>query len=356
MILRDLLRVLGTNGRDGRNLTSEEAYKAFDSILSGGESEIRIGAFLIALRIKGASVEELTAFSRAARARATIPCTDLDELVCVCPPHDGLERFPPLEVAAGLAAAGAGMRVLIISDRCVPPKRGLTVASVLEELDIHLTFNPHEAEEWVAKTRFAAMAASGMLPNLLALRKVRGDIGVRTPLATVEKLLAPSNAAILIGAQAGPVLGGAVEVLQNLGHPGAIAVQGLEGGVVPSVRKRSRSIELTKTHQAPLRIEPEDYGLWSDIDPELPLYGPPEDGQGSGDIAELRAASAQATQRVLTGDTGPERSATLLSAALMLRAGGRAATIADGVSMAAESIDSGEASAVLRRLQELAKI
>ena len=59
MILRDLLRVLGTNGRDGRNLTSEEAFRAFDSILSGEESEIRIGAFLIALRIKGASVEVL---------------------------------------------------------------------------------------------------------------------------------------------------------------------------------------------------------------------------------------------------------------------------------------------------------
>ena len=58
----------------------------------------------------------------------------------------------------------------------MPPKRGLTVASVLEDLDIHLTFNPREAEDWVAETGFAATAATGMLPALLALRKVRSEM------------------------------------------------------------------------------------------------------------------------------------------------------------------------------------
>jgi len=354
MILRDLMRVLGTNGRAGRNLTYEEAYRAFESIVSGEESEIRIGAFLIAMRIKGMSVGELSAFAQAARAHATIPCGDVEDLVCVCPPHDGLDRYPPLEFAAALAAAGAGVRVLIISDRCVPPKRGLTVASVLEDLDIHMTFNPREAEEWIAKTRFAATAAAGMLPALLALRKVRGDVGVRTPLSTVEKLLAPSNAALVIGAQAGPVLGVAVEVIQNLGHPCGIAMQGLEGGVVPSVCRRSRGIELTPSHKVPLSVKPEDYGLACESEPELPMFGPPDEGHGTGDNPELRTASSQATMRVLAGELGPERNATLLAAAVILKAAGRAPTVADGVSLAAESIDSGEAHGILRRLREVA--
>ena len=84
MILRDLLRVLGSNDRrDGRNLTHEEAYRAFLTILDGEESEIRIGAFLIALRWKGVTVDEVTGFARAARERATIPCQGMEGLVCL---------------------------------------------------------------------------------------------------------------------------------------------------------------------------------------------------------------------------------------------------------------------------------
>ena len=355
MILRDLMRVLGGNRREGRNLTFQEASRAFHSILSGEESEIRIGAFLIALRWKGITVEELTAFARAARERANIPCQDIPGLVCVCPPHDGVEQTPPLDVAAGLAAAGAGVRVLIVSDRCVEPRRGLTAASVLESLGIHITFNPSEAEEWVAKTRFAATAASGMLPALLALRKVRGDVGVRTALSTVEKLLAPSSASVVIGAQTGPVLGVAVETMHSLGHPGGIAVQGLEGSVVPSVRRRTRGIEMTGTHKVPLSVEPRDFGLECAQEPEVPLFGPPEDGRGSGDNPALIEAAGEATRQVLAGDVGPARNATLLGAALILKASGRALTLADGVSLASESIDTGEADRVLDRLREVAK-
>src|SRR6187549_2814816 len=106
------------------------------------------------MRIKGVTVQELTAFAHAAREKARIPCADMPGLVCVCPPHDGMDRVPPLEVAAGLVAAGAGVRVLILSDRCVPPKRGLTAASVLEALDANMTWDPDEAESWVAKARF----------------------------------------------------------------------------------------------------------------------------------------------------------------------------------------------------------
>jgi anthranilate phosphoribosyltransferase len=121
MILRDLLRVLGSSDRrDGRNLTHDEAHRAFLTILDGEESEIRIGAFLIALRWKGVTVEEVTGFARAARERATIPCLDMPGLVCVCPPHEGYDIVPPLEVAACLVAAGAGARVLLVTDRNVP--------------------------------------------------------------------------------------------------------------------------------------------------------------------------------------------------------------------------------------------
>jgi len=354
MILRDLLRLLGSAKRDGRNLTHDEAYRAFELILSDTRSDIQVGAFLIALRWKGVSVEELTAFAEAARAHATIPCRGMQDLVCVCPPQDGLEAHAPLEVAAGLIAAAAGLRVLIISDRCVPPKRGLTAASALERLGLDMTWDPAEAEDWVAKTRFAVASASGILPALMGLRRVRSEIGVRTPIATVEKLIAPRNAAIVIGAQAGPVLGMAVEVLQALGHPRGMAIQGPEGGVIPTVTRRSRGIELADGFQTPLTVEPADVGMNAEHEPDLPMFGPPDDGYGSGDNPALTKACGDMTAAVLAGEHGPARNAALLGAALILKAGGKAMTLAEGVSLATEALDSGGASEIVAKLKSLA--
>lgn len=355
MILRDLLRVLGSNRRDGRNLTADEARDAFATILEGNESEVRIGAFLIALRWKGVTVEEYVGFARAARDKATIPCRGLEHLVCICPPHDGFERHAPLEVASGLIAAAAGARVLVISDRCVPPRRGLTPASVLERLEAPMTWDPSEAESWVVKARFAAISATGMLPAWLGLRRVRGDLGVRTALSTVEKLVAPPSAALLVGAYSGPVLGTAVETIQGLGHPRGIVVQGLEGGVIPSVVRRSRGIELVEGCQVPLSIEPGDWGLGAEADADLPLFLPGDEGQGPADNPSLVQSSADQVAAVLCGQAGAARSAALLGAALALKAAGLCMTVSDGVDRATSALDSGEASAVLARVRELAK-
>jgi anthranilate phosphoribosyltransferase len=351
MVLRELLRVLGSSDRrDGRNLTQDEAYQAFRSILEGIPSEIQIGAFLIAMRYKGVTVEELLGFARAARDRARIPCIGLPGLVCVCPPHDGHDSMPPLDVAAGLVAAGAGVRVLVITDRCVPPKRGLTAANVLEHLGAGLCWEPSEAEDCVERTRFGAISMGGMLPGMLGLRRVRGDIGVRTPLSTIEKLIAPSSSSIVTGAQSGPVLGMAVETMAGLGHPRGIALQGIGGGIIPTLKRRTRGIELAGSHQVPLTVEPSDFGLSDDSDPELPMYGPPEDGQGAGDNPHLVRASGEIVEGVLEGVMGPARNATLLGAAVILKAAGRCPTLAEGVDEAVNALDSGEAKAVLARL------
>lgn len=353
MVLRHLMRVLGSDPRDARNLTREEAYRAFDAILGGGESEILVGAFLTALRWKGVTVEELTGFAQAARNQARVPCQGMPGLVCVCPPHDGHDQYVPLEVASGLVAAASGARVLIISDRCVPPRRGLTAASVLEELDLAMTWDPSEAEDWVAKGRFAAIAISGLLPAMVHLRRVRGDVTVRTPLSTVEKLMAPSGSAVVLGVQVGPVLGTAVEVMQGLGHPRGIAIQGLDGGVVPSVRKRSRGIEIADGHLVPLTVEPHDFGLDCGEEPELPMYGPPEEGYGTADNPALVKASGATTLSVLRGETGPARNAVLLGAALILKASGRSLTLAEGVDAAVCAVDDGGALELIERLKAL---
>lgn len=353
MSLRELLQAITPGQKDLRNLTRQEAYRAFDAILSRSVPDATVAAFLVALRAKGVTVDELGGFASSARDHATLSCEDMPGLVCVCQPIAGCTESPPLDVAAGLIAAGAGARVLLHTDRNVPPLRGITAASVLEFLGASMTWDPREAEDWVAKARFAALAVSGMLPALMRLRSVRDGVVMRTALSTVEKLIAPPNAAVLVGAQAGPVLGVAVEVMQGLGHSRACAIQGIEGGVIPSVRRRTRGIEISGEHLVSLVVEPEDFGLSHGGEPELPLFSPALDGQGAGDNPLLVKAAGELNALVLAGEPGPARNAALLGAALILKAAGRCLTLAEGVDAAVASLDSGEASAVLNRLKEL---
>ena len=353
-MLRDLLRVLGSSDRrDGRNLTREEAHRAFSAILDGEAGEIQTAAFLVAMRWKGVTVEELVGFASAARERARLPCAGMGGLVCVSPPQDGYDGLPPLEVAAGFVAAGAEARVLLVADRNVPPRRGVTAADVLDHLGGGLAWDPGQVEDQVERTGFGAIAASGMLPAWLPLRKVRGEVGVRTPMATVEKLVVPPTAAVVFGAQHGPVLGTAVETMAGLGHPSGIALQGLDGGVIPNLKRRTRGVELAGNHQVPLTVEPNDFGLGSGGNPELPMYGPPDEGQGSGDNPHLVRAAGEAVAGVLHGETGCNRNATLLCASVILKAVGRKPTLAEGVDAAIESLESGAALDVFERYRAI---
>ncbi|MGD2018020.1 MAG: hypothetical protein PVJ89_07895 [Planctomycetota bacterium] len=353
MVLRRLMRSFGTGPKSPRNLSREEASQAFTAILNGAESDALVASFLVTLRWKGVTTEELMGMAMAARAQSRIPCAGMSGLVTVAPPQDGHDTIPPLEVAAGLVAAAAGARVLIVSDRCVPPRRGLTAANVLEGLGLSMTWDSTEAEDWVTKAGFATVSVAGLCPPILSLRKVRGDMEIRTPLSTLEKLIAPSGSAMLIGAQRGPVLGAAVEVLKGLGHRRGVALQGPEGSVVPFVTKRTRGIELDGDHLVSVTVEPTDFGLEDVAEPELPLFGPAEDGQGSSDNPVLCQSAADLTRAVLSGEPGPARHATLLSAALMLKACSRCMTIAEGVDAATSALDSGAALERVSRLQSL---
>jgi anthranilate phosphoribosyltransferase len=100
-------------------------------------------------------------------------------------------------------------------------------------------------------------------------------------------------------------------------------------------------------------VEPRDFGLGCDEEPDLPMFGPPEEGQGTGDNPALVKAAGDVTAAVLAGEHGAARNATLLGAALVLKAAGRCHTIAEGVSEASEALDSGEARGVLERIRAL---
>ena len=349
------MRTLGNSPRTTRNLSQEEAFKAFTSILQGAESDILVATFLTTLRWKGVTVEELSGFAMAARQQADLPCTKVQNLVCVSAPLDGHDFVPPLDAVACLIAAGAGQKVLLLTDQSIAPRRGMTAAHVLDQLGASMTWDPREAENWIERTGCAVLSVSGVLPALVPLRKVRGEMLVRSPLSTIEKLLAPPNASVLLGAQHGPVLGAAIEVVKGLGHPRGIVIQGEGGGIIPLLRRRTKGIELSEGFLCRLTVEPQDFGLQTDCEPELPMYGPPDEGKGSADNEALVRAAGQTCAAVLAGERTPARNASILGAALILKANRSAMTLADGISQATDALDSGAASAVLQKLRDASK-
>jgi anthranilate phosphoribosyltransferase len=192
-----------------------------------------------------------------------------------------------------------------------------------------------------------------MLPGLLHTRRVRKDLVLRTPLSTLEKLLAPAHGAVVLGAMGGPVLGTAVEVIQALGHPRGVAVQGVDGGVVPWVARRTRGVGIEDGHLVPVVVEPTDFGLEHDSEPELPMYGPPEDDEGACDNPALVETTQAIAKSVLAGDRGVAHDAVVLGAAVILKAGGQALTLAEGVDQAAAALDSGAARERVEQLKGL---
>ena len=103
----------------------------------------------------------------------------------------------------------------------------------------------------------------------------------------------------------------------------------------------------------PLVIEPADFGLESSDEPQLPMFGPPEEGQGTADNPSLVRAAGEITRAVLGGESGPARNAVLMASAVVLKAAGRCLTLAEGVDAAVGALDSGEARAMIDRLRAL---
>lgn len=337
MILREFIKVLGTNRREGRNLTCEEAETAFARILDGEGSDVQVGAFLMAMRWKGETVDELVGFVRAARAAASLPATFLPDAVAIGSPHDGKRGSIPMNGPAGILAAACGVPLLQITDPAPSNSGRLTSADVLRAMGAGWCTCPERGEGQWNGIGYLALSARALLPGLDRLRLVRAELGVRVAVHTIEKLILPRSAAAVVGVHKGPNLGLAAEVLHQLGHSRGFVVQGVEGGTDPYVSQATQRVEIEGGRLIHSPIVPSDYGVDEFEEPHM-------------SVADAGAA-AQLAEGLLAGrEHGPARSALILCAAQLIVAGRRAPSLAEALDMARVAVDRGMA---LEKLQEL---
>lgn len=324
-----LARVAG-----GGTLDEAQAGLAFDIIMSGNATPAQMGGFLMALRVRGETVDEITGAARVMRSKV-VPVEAPRGTVDTCGTGgDGAGTYN-ISTAAALVVAGCGVPVAKHGNRAMSSKSG--AADVLAALGVNLDADLAlvRAALWEANIGFL------MAPrHHLAMRNVgptRVELGTRTVFNLLGPLSNPAGAQRqLIGVFAERWVEPLAQVLKRLGSQAAWVVHGSDGLDEITTTGPTRVAQLRNGEVSVFDVDPRDAGVF---------LARPEDLRG-GD-AETNAAAIRA---LLDGVDGPYRGIVVLNAAAALIVAGRADGLKDGAALARESIDSGAARAALARL------
>jgi len=321
---------------EGRHLTGDEANVAMTTIMSGEASPVQIAAFLVAMRMKGETVEEVTEFARVMRQHVRQVMPSREPLVDTCGTGgDAIKTFN-ISTAAAFVAAGAGAAVAKHGNRSVTSKCGS--ADVLEALGCRFEITPEEAAKAIDEVGIGFMFAPAYHPAMKHAMPVRRELALRTVFNMLGPLTNPAGAQSQVLGVYAPELtelhGGA---LRNLGADRAFVVHGAGGQDELSTLGETRVTELRDGELNTYDFAPEDVGM------------------GRASVDDLQGGSPEGNAKllvdILEGADGPARDIVALNAAAAIAAAGLADSLADGVPLAFESIDSGAAREKLRLLQ-----
>jgi anthranilate phosphoribosyltransferase len=318
-------------------LSEAEARAAFEAIMDGRAEPARLGAFLVALRMRGETVGELAVFARVMRERATrVDAGDPMVLDTCGTGGDGSGTFN-ISTLAAVVAAAAGARVAKHGNRSVSSRCGS--ADLLQGLGVRIDAPVPTVERSLREIGLGFLFAPALHGAMRHAAPVRRVLGVRTVFNLLGPLTNPAGARYqLLGVYDPAWVEGMALALRELGSVRAMVVHG-EGTDEIALHGETRVAELRDGTVRTYTLAPEDAGLRRAGLRDL----------AGGDV-EANVAIARG---VLRGETGPRRDVVLLNAAAALVVAGRAADLKDGVAAAARAIDSGAAASILERLKAI---
>lgn len=333
----DIQKAIDALSRFG-HLRAEEAEAVMKQIMAGAATDAQIGAYLMGLRMKGETIEEITGSARAMRAAASkVPTHVADDLLD--PVGTGGDQSGTFNITttAAFAAAGAGIPVAKHGNRAATSKCGS--ADVLGELGVNLDLSPEQVGQCVDEVGIGFLFAVKLHPAMRHAIGARRQMRVRTIFNILGPLTNPAGAQRqLIGVFAADLTDLLAQVLKALGTKSAMVVHG-HGGLD----------ELTVTGPNRVSYLKEDGAIESfELDPA-------ELGFAAASISELKGDDAPTNAAILRGVlsgeiTGAKRDVVLLNAGAAVRAAGKTDSIADGIALARDTIDSGRAAAKLDQL------
>jgi anthranilate phosphoribosyltransferase len=318
----------------GRPLSLEESREAFDIMMSGDATPAQVGGFLMALRVRGETVDELTGGALAMRARMVKVKAPADA-IDTCGTGGDASGTYNVSTAAALVVAACGVPVAKHGNRALSSRAGS--ADVLAALGVDTDAEVGHVERAIAEAGIGFMMAPRHHGAMRHVAGARVELGTRTIFNLLGPLANPASAKRqLMGVFAKDWVEPMAHVLGQLGAERAWVVHGSDGLDEITTTGSSQVAELRGGKVRCFEVTPEQAGL-----PKARL-------------ADLRGAdaetNAQAVRALLTGAPGPFRDIVLLNAAAALIVAGRADDLRAGVAQAAQAIDSGAADAVLGRL------
>jgi anthranilate phosphoribosyltransferase len=318
----------------GSPLSREEAEHAFDTILSGGSTLAQSGAFLMALRVRGETVAEITGACRLMRSRILPVEAPEGAVDIVGTGGDGHGTYN-VSTCAAIVAAGAGVPIAKHGNRSVSSLSG--ASDVLAALGVKLDVPPLTISRALAGAGVGFMWAPMHHPAFKHWAPVRAELGVRTIFNLLGPLSNPAGVKRqVVGVFDARWVEPLAEVLRNLGSVHAWVVHGADGLDELTTTGVTKVAELKDGVVRTFEVRPEDAGL------------------ERATLAQLKGGDAQvnaaAIREVLGGEPEPFRDIVLLNAAAALIVGGKAASLTEGVERAGRAIDTGAAAQALDKL------
>jgi anthranilate phosphoribosyltransferase len=322
---------------DGRDLSRTQSREVMGEIMCGEATPAQIGGFLVALRAKGETADEIAGCAEAMREHVLPVYPRRDDLVDTAGTGGDGAHTLNISTAAAIVAAAAGAGVAKHGNRAVSSASGS--ADVLEALGFRLELPPEEIARSIDELGFGFMFAPLHHPAMRHAAPVRRELATRTVFNVLGPLTNPAGArAQIVGVYAPELVRTLAEVLARLGARRAFVVHGAHGVDELSPAGPNLVCEVVDGSVHERTIDPVELGL--------PRCAPEELRGGS---AEENAA---AIREIFTGRNGGRRSSILLNAAGAIAAGGLAADLREGLELARVALDSGAAGA---RLDELAR-
>jgi anthranilate phosphoribosyltransferase len=321
---------------EGQSLTMKESASVMQEIMEGQATPAQLGAFIMALRIKGETPEEIAGLASAMRNKATPVKVNGPVLDVVGTGGDGLNTFN-ISTAAALVAAGAGISVAKHGNRAASSRCGS--ADVLEKLGVRIDLNAEQVQKCIEETGIGFMFAPNFHPAMKYAAGPRKEIGVRTVFNILGPLTNPAHSEHqVIGAPNPDLAEKLFSALIQLKTSHSLVVHGLIGMDEISITGESMYWEVKNGESIARRkrISPEGLGL-KNAPLKTILGGTPEE-------------NAQTIRSILAGTKGPRRDVVVMNAAAALVAGDKVENLEQGVTLAQEVIDLGKA---LSRLEQL---
>ena len=328
--MKALLGIVAT----GRALTRSEAEAAFEIIMSGDATPSQMGGFLMALRVRGETVDEITAAASVMRAKAlkvTAPADAID----TCGTGGDASGTYNISTAVALVCAGLGVPVAKHGNRSLTSKSG--AADVLTALGVDIDCEMSLIEEAMRDANVGFLMAPRHHGAMRHVAGTRVELGTRTIFNLLGPLSSPAGVKRqLIGVFSRDFLKPMAEALRNLGSVHAWVIHGSDGLDEITTTGPTHVVELKDGTLTEFEIGPADAGL---------ALAKPGDIKGG-----APAFNAAALHRLLDGEKGAYRDIVLLNAAAALIVAGKAGDLQEGVALAATALDQGKAKDALAKL------